>query len=470
MMPSSLPICAAALLFATGLQAQGPAPPMRSWTDAQGRSIQAALKAVEGDQVVLLMASGQTLKFPLAKLSPADQEFAKKGGSAPATPSKEAATPAAKPAPPALPSAPRIPIEKRTWPVIVEVPTKSIEITTVEENPAEKRCVYRSEAFEFVSEDKLAAQGVVKEIARTFEATRALVQALPWGIDPRPPADLGHYQAKFYESRQNYVDAGLPANSGGAYSVDDRIFHIPFQSLGLKMVGKTWAQDREYRNDTIIHEITHQLMHDYIRMLPLWVVEGTAEYTTSLPYNAGKFQAAKHASGLKEYARQRAEFDGMTPSDFRPLDEHMKMSREEWARIAQDPAGQHRAMLKLYFQSFATVYYFCHLDGDGKGTRFLKYLDAMSEARPQWAEYSLKLATYRNAMKEFLKLPGVKKLENNRVSYPSTLTPPTPPEPPGGENGKDFGVEKLDILYDGRTGSQIEAQMKEGFKKIGVKW
>jgi hypothetical protein len=31
-------------------------------------------------------------------------------------------------------------------------------------------------------------------------------------------------------------------------------------------------------------------------------------------------------------------------------------------------------------------------------------------------------------------------------------------------------VEKLDILYDGRTGSQIEAQMKEGFKKIGVKW
>src|SRR4051812_25260441 len=98
MMPSSLSIRAAALLFALGLQAQSPAPPMRNWTDAQGRSIQAALKAVEGDQVVFLMASGQTLKFPLARLSPADQEFVKKGGAAPAVPSKEAATPASSPA------------------------------------------------------------------------------------------------------------------------------------------------------------------------------------------------------------------------------------------------------------------------------------------------------------------------------------------------------------------------------------
>jgi hypothetical protein len=460
-MPSSLLVRAAAILFAAGLQAQSPAPAMRHWTDAQGRSIQAALKAVEGDQVVLLMASGQTLKFPLSKLSPADQEFVKKSGASTATPAKVAAQPVA---------SPRVPIEKRTWPVVVEVPTKSIEITTIEENPAEKRCIYRSEAFEFVSEDKLAAQGVVKEIARTFEATKALVQALPWGIDPKPPADLGYYQAKFYMSRRNYVNAGLPANSDGAYSIDDRIFHIPFESLGLKMVGKTWAQDREFRNDTVIHEVTHQLMHDYIRMLPLWIIEGTAEYTASLPYNAGKFQAAKHASALREYAKERAESEGMTPSSFRPLDDHVKMSREDWTNISEKPAGQHRAMRQLYFQSYATVYYFCHLDGDGKGTRFLKYLDAMADERPKWAEYSLKFAAYRKAMSEFFKLPGVKRLDDGRVSYPITLTLPTPPKEPVGENGKDFGIEKLNILYEGRTGSQLEAQMKEGFKKIGIKW
>jgi hypothetical protein len=266
------------------------------------------------------------------------------------------------------------------------------------------------------------------------------------------------------------VNAGLPANSGGAYSIDDRIFHIPFESLGLKRVGKTWAQDREYRNDTVIHEVTHQLMHDYLRMLPLWVIEGTAEYTSNLPYNAGKFQAAKHASALREYARQLAESEDMTPSSFRPLGEHLKMSREDWTNIAENPAGQYRAMRQLYFQSYATVYYFCHLDGDGKGTRFLKYLDAMADECPKWAKYSLMLAIYRKEMSEFFKLPGVKKLGDGRVSYPGTLTLPTPPEEPAGKNGEDFGIEKLDILYDGRAGSQIEAQMKEGFKKIGVKW
>src|SRR6188768_3479009 len=94
-MPSSLPLRAAALLFAVGLQAQTPAPAMRNWTDAQGRSIQAAFMAVEGDQVVFLMGSGQTLRFPLAKLSPADQEFVKKNGASPAAPANDPATPAA---------------------------------------------------------------------------------------------------------------------------------------------------------------------------------------------------------------------------------------------------------------------------------------------------------------------------------------------------------------------------------------
>lgn len=441
---------------------------MRNWTDAQGRSIQAALKAVEGDQVVFLMASGQTLKFPLAKLSPADQEFVKKGATAPAAPATNAGTPA--PAPAAPVSSPRIPIEKRTWPVLVEVPTKSIEITTIEENPAEKRCVYRSEAFEFVSEDKLAAQGVVKEIARTFESTRALLLALPWGVDPKPPEDLGHYEAKFYKSRASYIADGGPENSGGVYSSGDRIFRIPFESLGLKMVGKTWAKDNNYRNDTIIHEITHQLMQDYLGLMPTWIIEGTAEYTESIPYNAGKFQASKHESGLKEYVKHRAETENMTLSQFRPLDEHMKMSRDEWQKIAEDPNEQHRPMRQLYFQSYVMVYYFCHLDGDGKGTRFLRYFDAMAEQRSKWAEYSVKLAAYRKEMEEFFKLPGVKKLDNGRFSYPNTLTPPARPERPGGETGKDFGVERLDILYGDRTGSQLEAQMKEGFKKIGVKW
>ncbi len=90
------------------------------------------------------------------------------------------------------------------------------------------------------------------------------MEALPWGIEPRPPADLGRYQAKFFATRASYVASGAPENSGGVYFGSDRTFRVPFQSLGLDLRGKTWFKDDNYRNDTIVHEITHQLMHDYL--------------------------------------------------------------------------------------------------------------------------------------------------------------------------------------------------------------
>ncbi|CAN5879306.1 hypothetical protein BH11VER1_BH11VER1_20690 [soil metagenome] len=451
------------LLFSAGgpvAFSQAPAATeLRAWTDVQGRAMQAKMTGMEGDQVLFLLASGQSVKVPLARLSAADQDFINKSGPG-------AAAPAAITVPASSTS---IPIEKRVWPQVVEVPTRSIEISMVEENPDQKRCVYRSESFEFIAEDKLAGS-VMKEIARTFEATRALVDALPWGINPKPPADIGRYQAKFYETRASYFAEGGPENSGGVYFSGDRIFRIPFQSLGLDMRGKTWFMDASYRNDTIIHEITHQLMHDYLNLLPTWVIEGTAEYTESIPYNAGRFQAAKHEVGLKDYIRQRESTENMTLSEFRPLMDHMKMLRPEWDDIASNSAGQSRAMRQLYFQSYVLVYYFNHLDGDGKGTRFLKYLDAMGAEKTRWNEYNVKMLVYRKALDEFLKLPGVKKLEDGRFSYPSELTPPQAPEQPGGTKGKDFGVEKLELLLDGRTPEQLETDVKTAFKKLGLKW
>ncbi len=433
---------------------------LRAWTDIQGRAMQAKVMGIEGDQVLFTLASGQSVKVPLARLSPADQEFIKKSTATPNAPTPTIAS---------LITTGTIPIEKRVWPELVEVPTKSIEISIVEENPTEKKCIYRSESFEFIAEDKLAGS-VMKEIARTFEATRALVEALPWGISPKPPASIGRYQAKFYETRKSYFAEGGPENSGGVYFSGDRIFRIPFQSLGLDMRGKTWFMDAGYRNDTIIHEITHQLMHDYLNLLPTWIIEGTAEYTESIPYNAGRFQAAKHEVGLKDYIRQRESQENMTLTEFRPLMDHMKMPRDEWDQIASNTAGQGRSMRQLYFQSYALVYYFCHLDGDGKGTRFMKYLDAMGAEKTKQNEFTSKMLVYRKALEDFLKLPGVKKLEDNRFSYPSGLVPPEAPEQPSATSGKDFGIEKLAILLDGRTPEQLETEVKSAFKKIGMKW
>ncbi len=55
-------------------------PVMQNWNNTDGRIIQAAMIRVEGDNVVLQMANGQTYPYPLSKLSAASQALAKNGG------------------------------------------------------------------------------------------------------------------------------------------------------------------------------------------------------------------------------------------------------------------------------------------------------------------------------------------------------------------------------------------------------
>ena len=428
---SLLPLCA---------EAQQPAQAMRVWTAANGQKFQAKFVSVDGGNVTLLLANGQTSKFAVNLLSAADQAAIKAAAPPnPAAPTTPAAPAAATTGKPGAPSA----AKPRTWPAIVEVPPNTIEITLGEQDAAKRRYVYKSQSFEFVSQDKLAGS-VMKEVARTFEATRSLVTALPWGIGPKPPADLGFYQAKLFTTREDYFADGGPVNSGGVYFSKDRIFRIPFPSLGLQLQGKTWFKKPDYRGDTIVHEVTHQMMHDFLGFLPKWIIEGTAEYTESLPYNAGRFLASSHARGLKEYIAKATGQRALT-SEFRPFGEHIAMKRDNWESLSSAQHSQHL----LYYQSYMLVYYFCHLDGDGKGTRFLKYFDAMAEARDEW--------------ERFFKNPLVKMSPDGSYSFPRDL-----PQPKA-KHSEDFGLEKLDILFDGRDPAALDADIRAAFKKVGVK-
>ena len=66
--------------------ASGPAPqnaeliPQRVWTNAKGRTMTAALLAVEGDTAKFKMANGSVLSYPVADLAAADQETIRAAG------------------------------------------------------------------------------------------------------------------------------------------------------------------------------------------------------------------------------------------------------------------------------------------------------------------------------------------------------------------------------------------------------
>lgn len=54
-------------------------PVVKSWTNTEGRVIQAAMLRLEGETVVLRMANGQVYNYPLSKLSAESQAQAKAG-------------------------------------------------------------------------------------------------------------------------------------------------------------------------------------------------------------------------------------------------------------------------------------------------------------------------------------------------------------------------------------------------------
>ncbi|MEZ0389611.1 MAG: c-type cytochrome domain-containing protein [Verrucomicrobium sp.] len=65
---------------ASTMPAAPAAPPaMQSWTNTEGKIIQAAMMKLDGENVVLRMPNGQVFNYPMSKLSAASQEQAKAG-------------------------------------------------------------------------------------------------------------------------------------------------------------------------------------------------------------------------------------------------------------------------------------------------------------------------------------------------------------------------------------------------------
>lgn len=387
-------------------QTQTPAPAAaRTWTTTDGKTFQATLVNLQGTQVVVRMPNGQLAAIGLPRLSPADQAFV-----------QAAAAPAG--GTPAATAAARSPIEKRVWPQKVEVDSRAIEVSVVSEEQG--KCIYRSRNFEFTTQDKIAAS-VMKELARTFEATRSLMDALPWAVNPKPPKGTDHFAARLFTTREDFIAAGGGAHSGATFKFNDGSFLVPFKSLGLEPRGKTWVKSGKFDDNLLVLEISKQMLYGSYSYLPPWIWQGAAEYAGMLPDNAGVIHADQHERGLKEFLKHWSERN-IPPGSAGPVYELMQKPNEAWSKeIAADDKNR----LRLHMNSGLLVYYFCHLDGDGKGTRFLRYMDKIAEAR------------------------------DGNI-------------PPGARSS--YGTTQLDLLFDGRSKDAMQQAVVEGFKKIGVQW
>ena len=107
------------------------------------------------------------------------------------------------------------------------------------------------------------------------------MQSLPFGIQPQAPKGMEHFKARFMgrAAFEEEISAVMPADSvAGVYLPLKKEILVPFTSIGARERGSQMTLRRRSDTSTLVHEITHQVMHDWLPLLPVWLVEGLADW------------------------------------------------------------------------------------------------------------------------------------------------------------------------------------------------
>jgi hypothetical protein len=407
-------------------------PSPRTWTSAEGTNVLATLVDADHATVRLRLATGAVSTVARDRLSAADQTYVAEW----------------------LQRQP----SRRPLPDLVGVQTPDLKVEVLLEDEAKGRFVYRTANFEFESQGRLAGS-LAREVGRSFEATYELLRVLPWHIQPRPAEGM-HFRASLFKDMESYAQAGGLPGSAGSYFTQRRRFLVPFESLGIREVGSAYRMDADFDTHVLVHELTHQMMHFWLGYLPQWVVEGMAEYTGNLPLKNGRFRLSEAKNGLKEYLDfRKRRMPGGVPEPY-PLDKLFAISSEEWTRIM---ATDNNRTQRLYLTSYLMIYYFMHLDGQGDGARFSRYMRAS-------AEPVRRVEAHEKALAEFKRRPDVKTNPDGSFVYPRDVQPPALPRDLFfGASREQLLKQNLQVLLDGRTEAELMEQVRAAYRAHQIK-
>lgn len=346
-------------------------PQDRTWTSHTGRQLKARLVGIEGTTIDLrLSADGRVVKTSIDLLSEADRKYVEEWkGMGFGT-------------------------KVERWPNELR-PMMNFSARTIGKT-VDDEYLYTTPSFEFRCDVELQ-DSLIKEYSLVFEGTYYAIANLPLGLNPTPPEN--RFVVRLFKERSSYLNAGGPQGSAGVYMVKNREILVPMESLGVRSVGRRVAIDRKnYDSGTLVHEITHQVMYEWLEALPVWFVEGIAEYMSAVPFDDARFDFRNIHEGLAEHLENEYRVEKTTKGeylvDIAPPEQLMAMSHQQWA--AAVAAGQNAST--NYRSALMLVYYFIHLDGAGDGAPIVAY---MHQARGKQNEIKGYVADYNSAVEEY---------------------------------------------------------------------
>ena len=367
-----------------GMSALAGAFEARSWTDNQDRKIEATLVRGDAQTVVLQLADGREVPFPLAKLSLADRDYVEKSRAL--LPSMKAlAKPAVTPNKPTPETKDDGVNFDAPWPERIKF-SEDPEVKTVEEDAEKKRFIYESANYRYVCDVRLA-QSVVKGFAVMFEATHLYCRSLPLGIAGGEKTD-GKHLILLFEEFSDYVKAGGPPESAGVFIGGRGVVMVPLTSLGVRPVGSGYMLDRDKSNKTLPHELTHQLTpQPYFRKGAMgWFSEGVAEYIAVTPYRAGSYNVRGNLKDIVDYATGYGSKDmgGRALGTKITLPALKEFMLQDYSKFLENPQTNYGCGLLV------TTYFF-YLDGEGDAKRIKAFLKSLHDGKKGEAPLDLLL-------------------------------------------------------------------------------
>ncbi|MEO8353476.1 MAG: hypothetical protein ABI680_17240 [Chthoniobacteraceae bacterium] len=255
--------------------------------------------------------------------------------------------------------------DEAPWPRSVTAPPFELKSSTAPN--AEKRFAYEAPHFAIESDVALPT-GVVRDLALVFEATRAVLAALPLalGVDD----SSRRFRVLLLNTPETYAAEGGPAGSGGYFNGREMLILLP--NLGIS--AKDGRIDARHQNNLFVvkHEVTHQILRRGSSRWPVWLNEGFAECVASWPYTQGRYTFDSLDSAMRRYLLKWQGSNSRDPLPIISPSTLMRLTPSDWdTQIAAENAYRH------YNSSALLTHYFLFHDHEGKRSALAVYLEAL---------------------------------------------------------------------------------------------
>jgi len=389
---------------------------LRTWKDSKGKQYQASILGVNSQKVTLRDSRGVFFQLSRAQLSAEDQKYvslwvkeSRSQGKAQGNPfPSTAGVTGKKPKPQTRPkpvftkksSIVASPPQKRNkaydlpWPKQVTLDI-NFPIEIGDADNVKKRWVYNSPNFEFISNVQLG-HDVIRNFAWMFEATYVYCSQLPFNLERTQLQGQRKMRTYLFSTYSEYLRQGGIPGSAGLYSTGSDVILIPLQSLGVRKVGSKWRTSKAKGNQTLTHEITHQLFRGPANSAP-WFIEGSAEYVSTIPFEGTRFLISHHQKAVRDYVMGR----GRKGQGGWALGKSVKYPNLKYFMTTS--YGGFQAIPAAYPYALMFFHYWAHMDGAGDGARLRSYVQALQEGQlePEARKILLDGRTWEQLEKEF---------------------------------------------------------------------